>query len=440
MAIAFDASSSGVATGFNAGPRTITYSHVVTGADVVLVAWVGIFQDVALTGTVSAISYNGVAMTQAIVPTNQVAMEGEMWYLINPATGSHTFSVTVTGATDGIRVATASFTGVDQSSPLGVTATSVGSSGNPAISITTATANSVSVSGLVRFGNTAITASTFTNMVRANANNVTLTFDYNLNTTAGSYTNTQTGTVSQDWIMGVIELKPTTFPIPTTPTSTTFATSVTSMPVTMPASIASGDLLTAFVEVRNAGTYSTVPTGWTSFLSQAGGGATGKLDGFYKIAAGTESGTTPTWIASTGTTATWQVVRTTNWHGTTPPEATTASGDATAANPPSLTPSWGALNTLWLAVAGHAAISAAAFTAAPANYNNFLNTGASTGGSAVSLATSYRDLNATSEDPGAFTAGGSNRFWAAATVAIRPIGSAPPPTASSGFTLLMMGV
>lgn len=209
------------------------------------------------------------------------------------------------------------------------------------------------------------------------------------------------------------------------PTQTPFSLSVTSMAVAMPTSIASGDLLIALVEVRSSGSWTTTPTGWTqiSTISQAGGGAVGQLTGFWKKAAGTESGTTPTWITSVGTSAQWQVTRWTGWHGTTPPEATTSSGDATAANPPSRTASWGADDNTWYAIAGHAAVSTAAFTAAPTNYTGFVNNGASSGGSAVSLASAYRQLNTATEDPGTFTAGGSNRFWAAATIVIRPVAS-----------------
>lgn len=210
------------------------------------------------------------------------------------------------------------------------------------------------------------------------------------------------------------------FPAVGAQVDTDFALSVTSMSVLQVATVDAGDLLLNFVEVRNSGTW-TPPTGWTEFVAQVGGGGgVGELTGFYKIADGTEDGTSPTYTASTGTSAAWQAMRVTNWHGTTPPEATTASGDSSSANPPSLTPSWGADDTLWLAVAGHAAVSAAAFTAAPTNYLGFANNGASSGGAAVSVASCYRELNATSEDPGTFTAGGSNRFWAALTVAIRP--------------------
>ena len=212
------------------------------------------------------------------------------------------------------------------------------------------------------------------------------------------------------------------FPSAGAPVQTQFASSVTSMAVNMPATVNAGDLLIALVEVRNAGTW-TKPSGWEDIatLSQTGGGGgVGKLNGFYKIALGTEAGTTPTFTASVGTTGIWQVIRVTSWHGTTPPEATTISGDSSAADPPNLAPSFASEDILWIVVAGHAAISAAAFTAAPTNYTGFQNNGASSGGAAVSIATATRQLNAASENPGTFTAGGSNRFWASATIAIRP--------------------
>lgn len=211
------------------------------------------------------------------------------------------------------------------------------------------------------------------------------------------------------------------FPVLGTIKDTAFATSVTSMSVGMPATVSSGDLLIALVEVRNAGTW-TKPTGWNdiSTLSQAGGSSVGKLNGFYKIADGSEGGGSASWTASTGTSAQWQVLPITNWQGTTPPEAVSASGDATSANPPSLTPSWGADNTLWIAVAGNAATGeTTGFTAAPTNYTGLHSVGTSSGGATVNLATASRQLNAASEDPGTFTPS-SNRFWTAATIGVAP--------------------
>lgn len=212
--IAFATASSGAATGFSAGPTVVSYSHTCTGVNRLLVVWVAIFQDVAGTGAVSAITYNSVALTNAVPSTRSTAMAGEMWYLVAPASGTNTLSVTVTGANDGIRVASISFINAAQTSVLGTTNTSTGASGNPAVSLTTGTANSASVAGLSRHGNTAITASTFTNAVRANANNVTMVADYNINTTATSYTDTETGTAVQDWMMGIAEFNTYVAPTP----------------------------------------------------------------------------------------------------------------------------------------------------------------------------------------------------------------------------------
>lgn len=211
------------------------------------------------------------------------------------------------------------------------------------------------------------------------------------------------------------------FPTAGTPVATNFDTSVTSMPVNMPATVNSGDLLIALISQRNPSTFTAgMPSGWTAFFSQQGGGTVGYQRGFYKIADGTEGGGTATWTASTTTSAIWQVIRVTGWHGTTPPEVATASGDATNANPPSLTPSWGVDDTLFITTAGNAATDeTTGFTAAPTNYGALQSNGASSGGATINIATSTRQLAASSDDPGAFTPN-SNRYWTSATIAIQP--------------------
>lgn len=204
-------------------------------------------------------------------------------------------------------------------------------------------------------------------------------------------------------------------------TDTDFASSVTSMAVNMPATVDAGDRLVAVCHVRNAGTWNTVPTDWTNLKEQAGGGSVGELSIFEKIADGTEDGGTATWVTSTGTTAAWQVIRITGAHASTTSEVTSASGDASAANPPSETASWGGSeDNLFLAIAGHSAASTTAWSAAPTNYSGFAQNGASSGGAAVCVAHGYRQLTADSDDPGTFTVSGSNRWWAAATMVIRP--------------------
>lgn len=208
-------------------------------------------------------------------------------------------------------------------------------------------------------------------------------------------------------------------PTVSTVTPTTFTTSVTAMPVAMPSTVISGNLLLAFAELQNSGTW-TVPSGWNQFTGQVGGGSTGQLTAFWKIADGTEGGTSPTFTSSSASTASWQVRRVTGWHGSASPEMVSTNGDNSNADPSSITPSWGSANNIYIAVAGHASLSAAAFTAGPSGYSDFTNSGQSTGGSSTSTASAYKIATSSSEDPGAFTAGGSNRYWATYTIAIRP--------------------
>lgn len=213
------------------------------------------------------------------------------------------------------------------------------------------------------------------------------------------------------------------FPSSTSPTTTVFASSVTSMAVNLPASISSGDLLIAHVGVRNAGTW-TPPSGWTVLVEQGGGGAVGETGVWYKIATGSEGGSA-TWTAGVATTAAWQVRKITSWHGTTAPEYASNNGDAVAVNPPSLTPSWGAADTLWLALVGSSA-NTMNFTGAPANFTDLTSTTASSGGGASNAGSAIRQNNAASEDPGTFTVS-QNRWWASVTVGVRPAASGPSP-------------
>lgn len=229
------------------------------------------------------------------------------------------------------------------------------------------------------------------------------------------------------------------FPVPGTPVATAFATSVTSMAVSLPATVNAGDRLIAVVEVRNAVTWNTIPTGWSQLKQQAGGGSVGQLTVFEKIADGTEGGTKATWVASTGTSAIWQIIRVTGAHASSASEVASTSGDASNANPPAESPSWGADDNLWVAIAGNAATGeTTGFTAAPTNYTGLQSNGASSGGASVNVATATRQLNASSEDPGTFTPN-SNRFWTAATLAVRPAGGVTPTTFKPSL-LSLLGV
>ncbi|HEU4543052.1 MAG TPA: hypothetical protein VFR23_18115 [Jiangellaceae bacterium] len=94
------------------------------------------------------------------------------------------------------------------------------------------------------------------------------------------------------------------------------------------------------------------------------------------------------------------------------------SANSAAPNPPSVNPSWGSANTLWIVLYGWD--GNVAHSAYPANYtsNQATDRWANTGGSGIAGAT--REATAVPEDPGTATLGTADE-WAAFTVGIKPI-------------------
>lgn len=114
MAIAFDAKTQGLAN--TSSPQS--YAHTCTGTDRIL--YVHIF----LTGgaqTISAMTYNGVSMTQVASRTSGTGSTIYLYRLVNPASGSNNVSITFS-ATFSATVAV-SFTGALQAGGTFVSAT-----------------------------------------------------------------------------------------------------------------------------------------------------------------------------------------------------------------------------------------------------------------------------------------------------------------------------
>ena len=134
MAIALDADTAKVASG---GGSPVTWTHTCTGSSLVLLVSVT-YRGSGL--SVSAVTYNGVGLTRIATdgPTSP-AIQGDLWYLVNPATGANTVSVTFAGGTPTRVVAhSISFTGVDQATPIGTAAHANGSSTTPSATVSSA--------------------------------------------------------------------------------------------------------------------------------------------------------------------------------------------------------------------------------------------------------------------------------------------------------------
>lgn len=194
----------------------------------------------------------------------------------------------------------------------------------------------------------------------------------------------------------------------------------------------SGDLLIAIiVGYQSSGTANAVFSGWgggfTEFVDQSTA-TTMCIGAAYKWSTGSETGTfTVTQAATVTGEAAFILLSIAPAHSTTPPEGgtiTTSTGTAPASN--SLNPAgWGTEDTLWIAVGGSGETSlTGAFTgigSAPTNYSDLAKSGVSAdviGG--VDGGVAFRQLNAASEAPGAWSTDTSNARGAALVIAVRP--------------------
>ena len=208
-------------------------------------------------------------------------------------------------------------------------------------------------------------------------------------------------------------------PVVASVTETAFGTATIDHYVNMPVTVNAGDLLIVLFTNDGSATVTT-PAGW-SLLASDDNEPHVRLSVYYKIAAGTEGGTTVNFITSGVEQAAAQVYRITDWHGTTPPEiSTAATGTSTRPNPASLDPAgWDVADTLWLAVAGQDRGDQSGTTAYPASYTDGISTLSSEGTASCRTLSARRVLAAASEDPGAFTIPVSEE-WVAFTIAVRP--------------------
>lgn len=186
--------------------------------------------------------------------------------------------------------------------------------------------------------------------------------------------------------------------------------------VNLPAGINAGDLLLVFFASDGNPTIG-FPGGWTCLFQEwaAGGSPAVRFGCWYRIADGGE-GATINVTTSASERSAHTSYRIVDYFGV--PEAGTpvASGPTPNPDPPSSSPSWGALDTLWLAACGYDSNKTVTFY--PTNYTDGRNDLANQV-DGCGVGTARRELNAASENPGTFTISGNDQ-WVANTVAIQP--------------------
>lgn len=206
--ISLDATSTSITNGFNAGPITKSWTHTVGASSTILVLTADLWQDTGGTGSVASATWKGTPLTK-VTSTRSVNIESEIWYLASPSVGSGTIAVTVTGATDAIKLGAESFTGTATSSPLDASSVATGTSGNPSVSLTTATSSDVIIATLSRYSTTTATSSR-TNLYRDASGSTLAAGSYQVTTSTGTFSDTYSGSAAQDWSMVAAAFKPGT--------------------------------------------------------------------------------------------------------------------------------------------------------------------------------------------------------------------------------------
>ena len=185
-------------------------------------------------------------------------------------------------------------------------------------------------------------------------------------------------------------------------------------PISMPAGIIAGDLLIIYFVTGR----SRIVTDWDGFSEiRAMSNVSVSLYVGYKIAVGSDTCTLKTNFAEQSAHITHRI---TGWNSKQIPEVSTGVYSSNVnPDPDSLTPVGGAKDYLWIAVSG-SDDGRDLVTGYPADYDDNQEAHQSAESEpGVNIGVATRELNASSEDPGAFTIE-SNEQWNALTVAVSP--------------------
>lgn len=202
-------------------------------------------------------------------------------------------------------------------------------------------------------------------------------------------------------------------------------TTATSHTISYPASaISAGDTLLCFFAHKDTANGATYPAGWTKFneiLFATGSGAA--LAPGWRKADGTEDGTTFSITTVVAARMAYTIMTIT---GAADPSVTapTSQAGATLANtvnpnPPNCNP---AVSKDFLFLAAMASSHGRVSTAVPTNYTLVANGGSNSGtATAIGTASAWRQLTASSDDPAAFTTGGTAvEETCSQTIAVHP--------------------
>ena len=203
------------------------------------------------------------------------------------------------------------------------------------------------------------------------------------------------------------------FPVIATTATSLQSVGTTSHVVTMPASVASGDLLIIGF-MHTTGTLTT-PTGWTLTASLTSASAH-QLTIFHRVSDGTE-GASVTITSGSSVRTTHQAYRITTYQSV--PEGAVSADNTN--NQPSLSPTWGEDKTLWIAfLSGRRSDWSA--SAAPTNYATIVSSlhASNVNTDRNGIVSANRSFESANDDPDGFTITGTIDTPLSILIAVRP--------------------
>ncbi len=211
----------------------------------------------------------------------------------------------------------------------------------------------------------------------------------------------------------------TGFPQVKSTNTSTSPDSSTTHTVSLPSGIETGDLILLFMAIDNSSTTVTWPSGWTQLANNASG--SNRISIAYKVAT-SAGGSSVNVTTSNQQPSAHQTVRISGFTGT-PAISSVASGTSSSLDTPNLDPSaWGTAKTLWFSVTARNSGSSRPTSVYPTNYTNGVTVhidDPTSGTDGATLSTARRELEASSENPGAFTITGGTDPWRGYTIGIQ---------------------
>lgn len=214
MALAIDATSSGVNITNQTAGGTTTVSHTCTGSNRVLIVSISTWNNGGTGTGCSGVTYNGVAMTAIGNSTGSTGTTTgqfytEQWRLVAPATGTNNIVATVAGKTDKLGVAAISFTGADQTTGIDVSGKTFGTSGTVTQSVTTTAASEYLVDAVCHLSANNPTSSTGTQILSSATAGTSTAAQYGTAISAGSNALSWTyPDPGDEWAYSVLAVKP----------------------------------------------------------------------------------------------------------------------------------------------------------------------------------------------------------------------------------------